>query len=116
MRRSRPATATPLHVDLVKNEWMAGLQVRVACVEADHDRVHISHASPEYEALLRQPIVNPVDGQVLYLEKTAPDVAFPVLSHMYSNDYFFVTDAHEVSGCQFRQTDAVGMSIRLASE
>ena len=87
-----------------------------ACVEAtDHDRVHISlDANPEYMALLQKPMVSPVDGQWVYLEKTGPEEAFPLLAQMYSNDYFFVTEAHDEATCLFRHGPSLGMKVRFA--
>jgi len=99
----------------VQNEWSAGLQIRVACIEAvDHDRVQVSHASAEYIALLHQPMVNPDDGQETYLEKTSPSTAFSILSQRFSNDYFFVTAVHDAAKCQFQDSEMRRMTVSAA--
>ena len=110
----RPFVKHPLlHVDLVKNEWSAGVQLRVASVEAvDRDRVQVSHASQEYRDLLSAPITNPDrTGDVMYLEKEAPEVAFSLLPRLYSSSYFFVTVAHSEEDCLFRESDVLPMTV-----
>jgi hypothetical protein len=98
----------PLHVDVVQNEWSAGLQVRVACVEAVADHVELRYAEPQYQDLLQSA---DTDGT---LEKSQPAEAFAILSRAYNNSYFFVTDPHDDRTCPYNQ-GVVRMTVRTSS-
>jgi hypothetical protein len=101
------STEMPLHVDLVQNQWAAGLQIRVACVEAVADHVELSYAQPEYQELLQR--ADPSGS----LEKSQPAEVFATLSRLYNNSYFFVTDPHDDSTCPYRN-GVVRMTVRMA--
>jgi hypothetical protein len=97
----------PLHVDLIQNDWMGGWQVRLARVEAVDDHVELRIALPKYEDLLQR-----ADPEV-HLEKAPPQQAFEILSRMYHNSYFFVTEPHDDAHCLYLN-GVVQMDVRLA--
>ncbi len=83
----RPVT----HVDVVKNEWLAGFQVVVARVCDDGGTVQIKAAKPEWEALIEK-----------YRDAEASSDAFigGLHEHLHG-DYLFATEPHDETECPF---------------
>jgi hypothetical protein len=100
---------TVTHVDLVRNEWSAGLQVRVARIDDRGLSSEVSRAQPGWREVLDRP-VEPV-GNLL---NQPLSVAFPLLDRSFANEYFFVTEPHEDSECSFSESDVVEMQHKVA--
>jgi hypothetical protein len=100
-----------VHVDLVKNEWASGLQVRAACVAAISDHVQlVGNAILEYQDLLDRPIFDPTTGSTVYLVKEKPEDAFAVLGHAFASEYTFVTAPHDDLVCPFLHGETLPMA------
>lgn len=95
------------HLDLVKNEWLAGMQIRLATVVRSDGAVNLVHVTPGWEDLLQRPIPT-AQGQVVYAGKE-PDQAFEILGNFYQSEYVFATAPHDESACPFRWGDVVAM-------
>jgi hypothetical protein len=96
------------HVDLVKNEWLAGFQMVVARFRLDsqnQDRVILDTSSPDrWEHLLQRALESASKG----VHVDARQDAQRFLEHLHevlSGDYLFATELHDESECQF--TDMV---------
>lgn len=97
------------HADLVKNEWLSGMQVRLATATAEVNRLVLSHVTPGWEDWLTRPVLDTY-GQTFYPAKES-DVgrALSELSAAYQGDYVFATAPHDESKCPFRHGPVVAM-------
>ena|SRR5712691_1590 len=88
--RESPQEEVPTHVDVVKNEWLAGYQVVVARVWAESGDVRIDAPSPwdEFVARYRDDAAEPLH----FLE---------TLHERMHGDYVFATEPHSPSDCPF---------------
>jgi hypothetical protein len=85
------------HVDLVKNEWSAGMQIRlVTALDADGGP-QLANITPGWEDLLARPLKD-VNGTTVYIGKESLDV----LPRLFRSEYVFATEVHEESECPFR--------------
>ncbi len=81
------------HVDVVKNEWLAGFQVVVARVCDDGGKLRINAANPEWEAL--------VERYHTAAEDASPSAFVDGLHEHLQGDYLFATEPHELEACPF---------------
>jgi hypothetical protein len=95
------------HVDLVKNEWLAGMQIRLATVLRSNGDVALANVTPGWEDLLSRPLPNG-DGDVFYLMKE-PDKALGFLSQFFTSEYVFATEVHDENDCPFRHGGVLAM-------
>ena len=95
------------HVDLVKNEWLAGMQVRLATVVQSDGDVALANVTPGWEDLLTRPLRD-ASGGIVYLSKE-PRLALDTLSQFFTSEYVFATDRHDESKCPFGFGGAVAM-------
>lgn len=96
------------HVDLVKNEWLAGMQIRLATVVRSNGAVAMANVTPGWEDLLTRPLRNS-DGEVVYLCKESSALALSTLTRVFTSDYVFATEAHEEGECPFRHGPVLAM-------
>jgi hypothetical protein len=108
-----PSDLSQLHVDLVKNEWGAGTQVRVACVTERDGQTEVEVAQPEYFDLLQRPLVDETTGHEIFIEKGIPDEVFPSLVRTFNNEYLFATPPHRWENCHFQDGDSVRMTVQF---
>lgn len=95
------------HLDLVKNEWLSGMQIRLATVVRADGEVNLVNVTPGWEDLLNRPIPAPT-GQIGYPGKE-PDSALEMLCGFYQSEYVFATAPHDESACPFRWGPVVAM-------
>lgn len=97
-----------MHVDIVKNEWLAGVQVAVARVEADGSDISVAAIEPKWEEIVRRPIRDGVTGETLYSQKD-PTHFVEALHTAISSSYLFATLPHGLGECPF----SAGPVLRL---
>lgn len=95
------------HVDLVKNEWLAGMQVRLVTASLQDDEMVLSDVTPGWEDLLNRP-VRDAAGEAIYPAKE-PARAWHELPNMYRGDYVFATGPHDEAECPFRHGPVLAM-------
>lgn len=97
----------PNHIDLVKNEWLAGYQVVVARVSLGSTGLQVDASDPSWEQVVRRP----VDG----LDPDADPASFfehlPTLIH---GTYLFATEPHGEDDCPYH--DHLVVHMRSTSE
>jgi hypothetical protein len=98
-----------LHVDIVRNEWSAGLQILLARVEPNGEHVRFTRTDPSAVELLQRPILQADGSQSVHLLDLGPTVAFEALRRTFDGSYLFATDPHTEDVCQFRDRDVITM-------
>lgn len=93
-----------MHYDLVKNEWLAGMQVRLVTTTLTENGPQLINVTPGWEDLLDRPLTDEY-GTVVYVGKE-PEV----LTRCFRSEYVFSTDAHDEANCPFRGGPVVPMS------
>src|SRR5947209_6512425 len=89
------------HVDLVKNEWLAGFQHVVARIYLN-GTLDLKSSEPEkWEHLLHVPLTDHDSGEVIDPARD-PDTFFDRLHHLLSGDYLFATDVHDEARCPYQ--------------
>lgn len=89
------------HVDLVKNEWLAGFQHVVARVWADAGRVEIESPEPEtWEAVVLRPLQVAERVEPVFAEKE-PEEFVRLLPEAIHGTYLFATSVHPDEACPF---------------
>jgi hypothetical protein len=88
-----------LHVDVVKNEWLAGFQFVVARVSVDDGALRIDSADPSvWEPIILRPVVSPM-GE-FHPEKD-PQAFVEHLADGIHGTYLFATEPHAAQACPF---------------
>jgi hypothetical protein len=90
------------HVDLVKNEWLAGLQHVVARIYLNTDLELQSSEREKWEHLVRVPLTDRVSGDVVD-PRQQPEKFFERLHDLLSGDYLFATAVHEEEECPYHE-------------
>lgn len=96
-KRLRPAA---LHVDVVKNEWLAGYQHMVARIFLDdEDRLSVEADDSSWEATALRPVrgLDPGDD---------PRAFFYGLAEHLHGTYLFATEPHDDEHCPYRHVVA----------
>jgi hypothetical protein len=89
------------HVDVVKNEWLAGYQYVVARVRAVAGRVEIESPEPEtWEAVVLRPLQ--VRGRAEVFAEKEPGEFLRWLPEAIHGTYLFATDVHSEESCPFQ--------------
>lgn len=92
-RSHLPTEKSETHVDVIKNEWLAGYQLVVARVSSGELGLHVDAPDQEWIELVRR-----------YRDEQGvrDDAAFMESLHERMNgDYLFATPAHPVDECPF---------------
>jgi len=90
-----------MHVDLVKNEWLAGLQYVAARVSLDSDHIEVDTGDPElWEPIVLRPIRDE-KGQEILAEKEPQEFLSALAEHIRGT-YLFATQPHTEEECSFR--------------
>lgn len=90
-----------VHVDVVKNEWLAGYQVVVARLSVIDGRIEVDSPQPDrWRAFLLRPLVDVKSGESLYPEKD-PEHFLEALSVHVNGTYLFATEVHSVEECPY---------------
>lgn len=89
------------HIDVVKNEWLAGFQHVVARVSVEHGQVEIDSPEPEtWEAVILRPLQTS-DGEELVHPQKDPEEFLRLLPQRIHGTYLFATDVHSDEVCPF---------------
>ena len=81
-----------MHVDLVKNEWLSGIQVRLVSVE-DAPSLHLNHVFSGWDDLLTRHLVNENNITVQLSQcSNEPDRAWKLLHDNFAGSFIFATD------------------------
>jgi len=100
-----------LHVDLVRNEWDSGIQIRVAFVDVFEGRVRITpRGDSDVSEILAHPISNPDSLGCGLVSDMGPADAFTALESTFNNEYFFATQPHSIHDCAFSSVEQVRMT------
>jgi hypothetical protein len=84
-----------LHVDIVKNEWLAGYQNVVARLYLDDDgKLHVDAADETWE----ETVLRPVGGLD---PKRDPEEFLRHLADYIHGSYLFATEVHDADRCEF---------------
>lgn len=81
------------HVDIVKNEWLAGYQLLVARLwteDGDLRIKQISDAEPWSENTVRS-----------FAERVDPETLIATLHEHIAGDYLFATEPHDEADCPY---------------
>jgi hypothetical protein len=91
-----------MHVDIVRNEWLAGFQTVVAQVREDLGRLVVDSAEPETwrPIVLGSPVREPETGELVEAEKE-PGRFLQLLPRAIHSAYLFATEAHAEDRCPF---------------
>jgi hypothetical protein len=90
------------HVDLVKNEWLAGFQHVVARVYLNGDFDLESNEREKWAHLFRAPLRDRRSGEVIDPTQQ-PQEFFERLHELLSGDYLFATTVHEEDECPYQE-------------
>src|SRR6266540_3996580 len=90
------------HVDLVKNEWLAGFQHVVARIYLNGDVKLESNEREKWEHLVRRPLTDRRSGRVIDPNQE-PGEFFERLHDLLSGDYLFATEVHDDDECPYHQ-------------
>jgi hypothetical protein len=89
------------HVDIVKNEWLAGYQFVVARAFVDAGAVVVDSSDlPAWEHVVLRPILDRDNGELLFPEKD-PELFVESLPKAMHGTYLFATDPHEEAECSY---------------
>lgn len=100
------------HVDVVKNEWLAGFQYAVARVTVEASQVHVDTGEPDvWMPIILRPFIDPESGDALYPQKD-PDDFLDALPKAMHGTYLFATPPHEEGECQFDRSPLVAIEPR----
>lgn len=88
------------HVDLVKNEWLAGFQHVVARIYLNGGFDMQSNEREKWEHLLHAPLLDRKSGDVVDPERE-PEAFFERLHDLLSGDYLFATAVHDEDECPY---------------
>ena len=99
-----------MHVDVVRNDWAAGKQIRVAAVEDTTDGLRVTHAALRWTDL-EQRLLSLNSDHTTTLAECSHEVAeaFQALQSTYSSSYVFTTPPHDDSACPFSKAEIVIM-------
>lgn len=90
------------HVDLVKNEWLAGFQHVVARIYLEGRQLRLDSPDPDrWEHLIHQPQVDRATGDQVDPDSSGPEF-FERLHTLLAGDYLFATEAHLEDDCPFQ--------------
>jgi hypothetical protein len=88
------------HVDIVKNEWLAGFQVLVARVTVEDGDIHVVTSDPKWEEVVRRPILDRATGDTVNSAKD-PQHFLESLPSAITSSYLFATAPHPQDKCPF---------------
>lgn len=88
------------HVDIVKNEWLAGFQVLVAQVSVDGEDIKVDTPDPKWDEIVRRPILDKTSGDMVYAYKD-PERFLEMLTTAINSSYLFATEPHSGDACPF---------------
>lgn len=91
-----------LHVDVVKNEPLAGVQQRIAVIVADHGEVHVE---PEEWSDRIERLAGPMNGH------SPADYLSHVAERLADSTYIFATEPHREADCTFADDDIVPADV-----
>jgi hypothetical protein len=91
------------HVDIVKNEWLAGFQMVVARLLMEDGKLRVDTNAPDvWEPIVWRPLVDRETG-----EKIGPDRTEDFFSRLHermSGDYLFATEPHDDKTCPYHDS------------
>ncbi len=91
------------HVDVVKNEWLAGYQFVVAQLVLEDGQLSVESPDPsKWEPIVLRPVTDPESGDLVYAEKT-PEEFVHLLANQLHGTHLFATEPHNEDVCPFRQ-------------
>lgn len=93
-----------VHVDLVKNEWLAGYQVVVARITLSGGAIKVEAQDADYREVALRP-VGGIDPE------TDPEGFLNTLAEHVHGSYLFATEPHQDDACKFK-----GMVVPIASQ
>jgi hypothetical protein len=96
------------HVDVVKNEWLAGYQVVVARLRLEDGDLKIEPDEPVWTSVVQQPFRSRETGK--QLTPNSPQEFFYGLHEAMAGDYLFATPPHDEAECPYH-----AMLVRLES-
>jgi hypothetical protein len=100
MASRQETTKSVRHVDIVKNEWLAGFQTVVARLALDEGKLQLDAQDPaKWEPIVWRVVVDRETG-----EEIGPDRAedfFARLHERLNGDYLFATTPHDERECPY---------------
>ncbi len=94
------------HVDVVQNEWLKGVQTRVAVVQADEGRVDVRPVDTKWDEVVRRPYLSQSAGGWLYADKE-PEAFVEHLWEIMHGSYLYATELHKAGDCPFGDDDTI---------
>lgn len=90
-----------MHVDIVKNEWLAGFQVVAARVSLDEGELTFESGDDSvWRPVVWHPLPDPDSDDLVYPEKQ-PEHFMELLSDRIQGSYLWATQPHEQKECKF---------------
>lgn len=106
-----------IHVDVLRNEWTAGVQRRVARLTVNGSGVEVS-ASPDAERWtekLLQPLKEPTTGEWLLPDKRPKEFLDVLVSDLSSGSYLVAIAPHDDDVCPIPDDGIVQMETFVHS-
>jgi hypothetical protein len=100
------------HVDIVRNEWLAGFQTRIAFVSQDGTGgLRVTAGDPAWRDILDRPVPDiHHPGTLVYPVKESASEALDVLVAAYQSPYVFATSVHSDDECPFLHGEVIPMT------
>jgi hypothetical protein len=100
-----------VHVDVVKNDWQSGEQVRLVAVEATPE-IRLSHVRAGWSDLLTRKLIGSHDHEIQLNEVSSePSQVWEALHRNFAGSFVFATEPHDITQCPFNESDLVEMKL-----
>lgn len=87
------------HVDVIKNEWLAGYQIVVARLSVDEGEVRVDVSEPRWRDVVLQPWHDPESGRDI--DPANPEEFVQRLHEVMKGDYLYASEPHEERDCPY---------------
>lgn len=100
-----------IHVDLVRNDVVAGIQTCIGRVSSSGDLgVKVECDDPSIERLLREPLNDAVNGGCVSPQDNG-DRFVELLAHAWNGTYVLATPVHDDDACAFAHVMTLSMPV-----
>jgi hypothetical protein len=96
------------HVDVIRNDWLAGLQRIVARAFVDDGAFYVTSDEKVWYHAFDRPYLDPESGDELYPQKD-PIRYLHALPKVMQGSYVFVTEPHEEETCPYEEPQSLRM-------
>jgi hypothetical protein len=101
--------ALALHVDIVKNDWLRGTQVRVGVLVVDDDAVDFHGHDERVREVALRPVTDRETGEVVHVQKEPERFARLLHTAMGGSRLFATPPYEDPSESAFQEGDVLSM-------